>query len=265
MSASAPQSLSLGETGRQENLSSHRLAPVYWTGQVDGEDRLYREFVKAEDEGDPITTSLRYMLANKPFDPDYGSPWSAESSIGTSISDDNTITVDVGSGAFAADLSPEQAELAVQQLVYTATAAAWTSGLLAEGTAPSVRLLIDGRTDLRAFDHVDLGRPLVRDADLRAPVWIIDPQYGTSRAAGSITLTGVAEDFPGGLHWKVAEAEAPEQVVTEGTFGDDQTEGEGFSESLALPPGIYEVSVWGVDSTGATSGLDTKHFTISGT
>ncbi|RZU61364.1 GerMN domain-containing protein [Zhihengliuella halotolerans] len=262
MQASVPEALSLSESGRQENLSSRRLAPVYWSGRIDGEDRLYREFVQAEDQGDPITTSLYYMMANEPFDPDFTSVWNAEASIGTSISDDNTITVDVGPGAFAADVTPEQAELAVQQLVYTATAAAWTSGLLSEGAAPGVRLLIGGRTGQSAFDHVDLDRRLVRDAQLRAPVWIIDPQYGAKQKADSATLNGVAEEYPGGLHWKVAEAENPEQVVADGTFERDQLDGEAFSASIPLPPGIYEVTVWGIGSDGAEHGADTKHFTI---
>lgn len=263
MSASAPKSLSLDESGRQENLSSHRLAPVYWTGPVDGTERLYREFVQADDAGDPITTSLRYMMANAPFDRDYGSVWTAETSIGTSVADDNTITVDVGSRAFATDVTPEQAELAVQQLVYTATAAAWTSGLLTEGTAPSVRLLIDGRTDLQAFGHVDLDRRLVRDAALRAPIWIIDPQYGTSRTAGKVTLKGVAEPYEGGLRWEVVEASSPDKPVSAGTFAQNEANDEGFSASLTLGPGIYEVSVWGVDAEGARRGLDTKHFTVT--
>ena len=44
---------------------------------------------------------------------------------------------------------------------------------------------MDGHTDYVAFNHVRLGAPTSRSAGMVAPVWIIDPQEGTSVADGA--------------------------------------------------------------------------------
>ena len=76
------------------------------------------------------------------------------------------------------------AERAIQQLVYTATAAAASAGLIDSGQQVQVVVLVDGHTDYVAFNHVRLGAPTSRSAGIVALVWIIDPQEGTSVADG---------------------------------------------------------------------------------
>ena len=82
--------------------------------------------------------------------------------------------------AFNSNVDAAMAERAVQQLVYTATAAAASAGLIDTGQQIQVVVLVDGHTDYVAFGHVRLGAPTSRSAGMVAPVWIIDPQEGTS-------------------------------------------------------------------------------------
>jgi len=70
-----------------------------------------------------------------PADPDYRSLWSAVDTVGTSVSPDGTITVDLPAAAFGTQLSEKDAQMALQQMVYTVSAAAVTAGLLDASTA----------------------------------------------------------------------------------------------------------------------------------
>ncbi|GAB3755417.1 hypothetical protein GCM10027591_04440 [Zhihengliuella somnathii] len=255
------QDSTAGSSARQESVASSNLSPVYWLGTVDGEPRLYREFVHGHDHGDPIATSLHYMLAEKPFDPDYSSVWKTTDDIGTSVSAENVITVDIGQEAFAKDLSPAGAEAAVQQLVYTATASAWSAGLLSEGAQPRVRLLIDGRSNVPAFGHVNLNRPMPRLPRFQAPVWIISPQHGSERAAGGFEVSGVAEEYPGGLRWSLKSVD--DGSADRSGAVEDQTENGLYSIPLELTEGTYEVFVWGLDESGNRQAEDSKTFTVA--
>ena len=92
--------------------------------------------------------------------------------------------------AFNSNVDPAMAERAVQQLVYTATAAAASAGLIDTGQQIQVVVLVDGHTDYVAFNHVRLGSPTSRGVGMVAPVWIIDPQEGTSVADGAVKIYG---------------------------------------------------------------------------
>lgn len=248
-------------TGRQESVASSNLSPVYWFSTVNDQPRLYREFVQGHDHGDPIATSLHYMLAEKAFDPDYSSAWMPTDDIGTSVSAENVITVDVGQEAFAADLSLTSAEAAVQQLVYTATASAWSAGLLSDDAQPRVRLLIDGRSNVPAFGHVNLSRPMARLPRYQAPVWIISPQHGSERNAGEFEVSGVAEDFPGGLRWSLKSVDG-DSVAKSGAV-ETLTDSGFYSILVELTAGTYEVTVWGIDDSGNRQAADSKTFTVT--
>lgn len=255
------QDSTAGTTGRRESVASSKLSPVYWFGTVNDEPRLYREFVHGHDHGDPIATSLHYMLAEKPFDPDYSSVWKPTDDIGTSVSAENIITVDIGQEAFAADLSPAGAEAAVQQLVYTATASAWSAGLLSDGAQPRVRLLIDGRSNVRAFGHVNLSRPISRLPRYQAPVWIISPQHGSERNAGRFEVSGVAEDFPGGLRWSLKPVDG--DAASKSGAVEELTDSGLYSIPVELTEGNYKVTVWGIDESGDRQAADSKTFTVT--
>jgi hypothetical protein len=251
-----------------ETLSSQRLSPVYWLGERDATVYLYREYLSAEDQGDPVTTALKYMTEHRPTDPDFFNLWSPASRIGTSVGSDNVITVDLSADAFARKVDAGLAERAIQQLVYTATAAAANSGLLAPAPAARVDILVDGHTGFEAFGHVKLTGPISRTASLRAPIWIIVPQQDTEHPAGRVNVHGISQKFPGGTHWELSVRNDDGSLAVDssgtaepgaGTLGPGE-----YSVDLTLEPGDYRIAVWGIGADGSTRlSEDTKDFSVT--
>lgn len=104
--------------------------PIYYLGDVGNSIRLFREFRTIEEiDADPIRSALWAMMdpGFHPLDADFSSPWLPPQRMDVSRNGD-TLTVDVGSAAFGGAVGSESAELAVQQLIYTATAVAASTG-----------------------------------------------------------------------------------------------------------------------------------------
>jgi hypothetical protein len=137
-----------------ETTQASTKIPVYWIGRSKEEVYLYREFRDISSDGNPVTTALRIMMSEKPLDHDFFTPWQAPESLATSISGKNVITVDISRDAFNSNLDAGMAQRAVQQLVYTATAAASSSGLINSGQQIQVVILVDGHKDYMAFGQV---------------------------------------------------------------------------------------------------------------
>ncbi|WP_298252370.1 GerMN domain-containing protein [uncultured Arthrobacter sp.] len=231
-----------GETGP--------LVPVYWVGESGGVERLFREFRRspAGASGDAISDAVHLMTSEDPLDPDYRSPWSPASEVSSSISTDNVITLDISADAFDGQLGEDEALLAVQQLIYTATAAASDAGLIRGGEASSVIVLVDATAGYRAFGSVDLGGEWSRDASVLAPVWIIDPQEGVGLDAGTLTVHGVVWAPRSSATWSILPLQRgrpdPGRPVSEGVVGIGGDDAAGtYSFSVDLPPGRYEITV----------------------
>lgn len=255
----APQSQAAGEAAP--------LLPVYWLG--DGDGLLYREFISMETAADPIAAAIWAMTSAEPLDEDYYSPWQSATAVNTSISPDNVITVDISSDSFSADISAEVAGRAVQQLVYTATAAAASSGQIASGSPSSVRLLVDGKAGFLAFGHIGLGSLLQRDVSAVAPVWIISPQDGSVGADRTIIIEGSTVSAEPNLHWRVRRVDTAEAAAGDIPSGSVPVEaGTGtvglFEFSVTLEPGTYvvEVSEPSADGSGGDTGGDDKLISI---
>ena len=214
-------------------MQSSNKAPVYWIGRSNSNVFLYREFRDVPDDENPITRALRAMMSETPLDPDFFTPWQNPKNLATSISGTNVITVDVSADAFNSNLDADMAQRAIQQLVYTATAAGASSGLIDAGQQIEVVILVDGHTDYLAFKHVKLGAPTSRSAGMVAPVWIIDPQQGTEVGDGRVKITGRSTVPSGKLHWRIlkvqdngdkesyltGEATAAAEPAASGVFG----------------------------------------------
>jgi hypothetical protein len=177
----------------------------------------------------------------------------------SSISAQNVITVDISAGAFRAGLDDAVAGLAIQQLVYTATAAAANAGLIGAGEASSVVLLVDGKAGFDGFGRVALNGELRRDGSLVAPVWIIDPQHGDVRDPSTVTVSGTGTSESSSLSWRITSLEklegratpapgqrVPGSTVKEGSVRLDSPPGSsgGYEFTVALPPGRYEIAVF---------------------
>ncbi|PPB49912.1 hypothetical protein C4K88_04275 [Arthrobacter pityocampae] len=245
------------------------LVPVYWLGGDGGTERLFREYLATPEDsaGDPIADAVRLMTSGRPLDPDYHSAWRPASSVSSSISTKNVITLDISSDAFPQRLGEDQGRLALQQLVYTATAAAADAGLIAGGEASSVVVLVDGAADRRVFDSVDLDGAWTRDAATLAPLWIIDPQEGTRSDAGTLTVHGVGPASEDALDWRIERSSDGSATDGSRLFGDgsvDVVRQDGapgaYSFPVTLPPGRYEitVSVPSGDTSGEVASEDSK-------
>lgn len=251
-----------------ETTQSSTKAPVYWIGRSNGNVFLYREFRDVPEQENPVTRALRAMMSEKPLDPDFFSPWQDPEKLASSISGKNVITVDVSEDAFNSNLDADMANRAIQQLVFTATAAAASSGLIDSGQQVQVRILVDSHTDYLAFDHILLGDPMSRAAGMVAPVWIIDPQEGTDMAGGSVKITG-RSTLPGGkLRWQILRAEAngdkTPYLTGETTAAAEAAQSGLFTLALSLSSGNYELRVSQVDTDGSSRELnvDTRAFNV---
>lgn len=251
-----------------ETMQSSNKAPVYWIGRSNSNVFLYREFRDVPDEENPITRALRAMMSETPLDPDYFTPWQNPKNLATSISGTNVITVDVSADAFNSNLDADMAQRAIQQLVYTATAAGASSGLIDAGQQIEVVILVDGHTDYLAFKHIKLGSPTSRSAGMVAPVWIIDPQQGVEVADGRVKITG-RSTVPGGkLHWQILKVQEngdkQRYLAGETTAATEPGASGAFNMAVNLGPGSYEIRVSQIDPTHADEELnvDSRGFTV---
>ncbi|WP_354241374.1 GerMN domain-containing protein [Arthrobacter sp. UYEF20] len=250
-----------------ETTQASNKAPVYWIGRSNNNMFLYREFRDVPDQDNPVTRALRVMMSEKPLDPDFFTPWQNPKKLATSISGKNVITVDLSDDAFNSNVDAAMAERAIQQLVYTATAAGASAGLIDSGQQIQVVVLVDGHTDYVAFNHVRLGSPTSRSSGMVAPVWIIDPQEGTSMEEGAVKVSG-RSTVPGGkLRWEILRVDG--SVKTTYLNGNTPASADAgqsglFSLSVKLGPGNYEVKVSQLQDGNPSQDLnvDTRGFTV---
>ena len=247
-----------------ETATTTQTIPVYWLGRSVDAVYLYREFLPTPSADDPIVAALEVMMAHKPRDPDYFSVWSKPTRLGASISAKNVITVDVSADAFAQHVDEGIAERSVSQLVYTATAAAAMAGLVDTKASIQVSVLVDGHTAYNAFGHVPLDRPLTRNPGFLAPVWVIDPDNGSTYKKLPLKVLGQGISPTGVLNWSLSRIHngAVGALYSSGTVTIPEGPnvlGE-FSFNLVPPPGRYELAVYLTDPSkpGLRVGVDTK-------
>jgi len=251
-----------------ETTQASTKIPVYWIGRSKDEVYLYREFRDIDGDDNPVTTALRIMMAEKPLDHDFFTPWQQPSNLATSISGKNVITVDISRDAFNSNLDAVMAQRAVQQLVYTATAAASSSGLINSGQQIQVVILVDGHPDYMAFGQVKLGQPMARDASLVAPLWIIDPQEDVTLPPGAVKFNGRSTDSSKPIAWQIL-SDNGKGEKTGLLNGQAKPTGEPgqygvFTFGATLKAGKYELRVSQVDATGNVidSSTDTRLFSV---
>ena len=217
--------------------------PVYYVGDSGGSFRLFREWRTVPDLGDPVKSAVMAMMSLAPMDPDYSTPWVAPDELEVER-EGSGITVDVSANAFTGNVGSELSALALQQLVYTATAASTLDG----PAATSVTILMDG-VAADAWGHVRVGEALTRapQAEVLSHVWILSPAEGDEVDTGEVTVSGYGASFEANFVWSI---EGPGGPLDGFTLSDN---GMGFGEfSFAedLGPGTYTVTV------KSTSGLE---------
>lgn len=238
--------------------------PVYWVAESRKSFALYREFRTVPDTGGVVASAVAAMTRMKPLDPDYTTPWRPATSVKVTQRG-AALTVDLSKDAFAgSNLGSELASRAVQQLVYTASAAAQKAGK----PASTVTITVDGAA-YDAWGAIRVGEPMRRAPmiDVQAHVWVTSPEEGAAlRPAGSIRFAGYGTSFEANFTWEVRDSSG--EVVARGNaMGGTGTGGFGeFTFSTTLGPGAYVVEVSTDDPSGGQEGpgpaTDTKTFVV---
>ena len=255
----------------QEPVPIESAVPVYYVGDTGQGPRLYREFHPGIG-GAQLDQALVDAVGRTPDDPDYRTVWPAGTEVSGSfdgIGDDGLIGIAVTSptGASLRDrpsgMSPDEAEMAVQQLVYTAQAAVQSS-------AP-VEFRLDGdRTD--QLLGVPTAEPLARGAQesTLAQVWILGPVEGAEVQTG-FEVTGIGAFFEANVVWELHDGSAGGKVVASSAGSGPVTAEEcctmaPFSFTVEAPPGRYTLVVRDEDVSGGEGPPpfeDSKQLTVT--
>jgi hypothetical protein len=222
--------------------------------------RLFREFRRlAAGDGSPAArtrAAVEAMLSADPADPDYARAWPDQAGVRDVRADGSTVTVDLsGAGeAGTTTLDSERALIAVQELVWTATAA---SG------EPGVRLLLDGVAPDLLWGHV-AGDEVLRRApmvDVAAPVWLIAPQQGAVVGREvDVHVAGFVFEATAQLRVRRGEEVVAERVLTLSAGGPAQGEA---NVTLTLAPGTYVIEAYELSAVdGSVQHLDDHTVTV---
>jgi hypothetical protein len=217
--------------------------PVYVLGPAGTGSRLYREF-RSGDRADPVRAAVA-GLAAAPADPDYRSPWLGVPSSVTRAGTTATVTFSAAPKVTGAD-----AAVAVQQVVYTVTAA--------DTAVTTVRVVAPGLPAALTATAVGRGPQL----DLLAPVWLLDPVDGG--AAGTrMTVSGTASVFEATVSIEVRRgSDVVARTTATASVG---APGRGdWTASLSLPAGDYVIAAYEAsEKDGSRVGVDTKRVTVT--
>ncbi|GAB3259234.1 Gmad2 immunoglobulin-like domain-containing protein [Nocardioides dilutus] len=171
---------------------------VYFVGDTSAGPRLFREFRPAE--GGPSPEAAVEALRRGPWDPDYSSYFPAEAITGVDVRD-GVINVRVESWVHdrPANMTALQAELALQQVVYSVQAGA--------GEPLPVQFRI-GRNPTDTVFGVPTAEPITNQPqlDVLALVSISDP-VEKLQVKDSFIARGAASSFEGNVPWELLDAD----------------------------------------------------------
>lgn len=220
--------------------------PVYYVGETSRGPRLFREFHRVEVAGGrTVSAAVNEAVSLDPDDPDYRTLWPlGVTAAQVDAPPADVITVDVRSQKALRGrpdgMSSEQAEVSVQQLVYTAQAAD-------QSRRPVQLLLNGGRTD--TLLGVPVSEPLAQaDASaVLAQVWVIDPGEG-AEVSSPFEVSGLAAAFEANVLWELRDGD---RVVADGfTTAEECCRMAPFSFRVEAPPGEYTLVVQDSDPSG---------------
>lgn len=245
-------------------VASSEPVPVYFVGETPQGQRLFREFQPGS-AGDPLREAAVLAVEGRSLDPDYRSLWPEGASVRAVTPDDgDVLTVDVTGAprSKTAGLTDEQAQLALQQVVYSVQAAHGQGRV-------GVQLLLDGERS----DQV-LGQP-TSEPLANAPVLetlsmmnITSPSEGDA-VRGVVEATGVNNSFEATVLWQVLDGE---KVVAEGFgtaagWGPDKLFPWTVEVDVSgLEPGDYTFVAMNDDPSGGAEGAgphsDSRRITV---
>ena len=245
--------------------------PVYLVGAVGNEGSglrygLFRQFISATVPGDATAAQKAQVALSAALESRTGGgaspylrPWAGTTVEHVTLSD-QLVTIGL-SGGGAAGVPAEQSRLAVQQLVWTATAAVGSAGL------PVRFEVADGSTALFGTYPTDstYSRPAA-DATYQdlAPIWVEGPATGTTVPADrTVVASGTASVFEANVQWRLTRSGAE---VTKGfTTASTGAPGRGtWTVDLGrLPAGTYTFTAFARSAEdGRVQASDESTFTV---
>jgi hypothetical protein len=248
-------------SGPEQTTATERPAsgalPVYLVGDTGAGPRLFREFHPDAGGDFRLDVAVEQSLTGTSDDRDYGSLWPegtthqhAELSHGTLVVDLSGPVVQRPAGMTAAE-----AELALQQLVYTAQA-------VVQRTTP-VTFLVDGQRTATLLG-VPTDRPVPRAPadEVLASVSIGSPAEGAT-VTSPFTVTGQAATFEANVQWELKQGDT---VVRRGfTTAEECCTLAPYSFSVDAPAGTYTLVVHDEDPSGGEGNppsQDTKEIRV---
>lgn len=221
---------------------------VYYVVDTRAGLRLVRE-LRDVPSGDPVVGAVEAMIGDAE-DPDYGTTWNPDTEVLGVQTDGGTITVDLSEEARTANVGSPGAALMIQQLVWTATAAAGDE-------QAKVLLTIAGEPAGELWGAVSWTEPIGREdpLDVRALVQIDTPREG-AEVTSPVTVSGDAAAFEANVPWRVLDASGV--VVEEGnTMTSEGMTFAPFSFEVELDPGTYVIEISEDDPSGGEGGTPT--------
>ncbi|HET6920571.1 MAG TPA: Gmad2 immunoglobulin-like domain-containing protein [Jiangellaceae bacterium] len=242
----------------------NETVPVYYVTETTRGERLAREFRDVPAPDGPLVAAVTTMLAESALDPDYDrGVWLPDTQVRAIEVKDDVIEVDLTGETDYTSVRDDVATLAIQQLVYTVTAAAADAG---QNGALPVQILVDGVPPTQMWGQLDLSGPIARAPQME--VWqlvqIVNPQDGAVLGQ-SVTIDGVAMAYEAQVDWQVFDDQG--NVVDSGfAMTTDSSTFAPFRFNVDLEPGFYSIVVTDADPTGGAEGpgpmSDTKNFSV---
>lgn len=257
--ASAPAAPASSAAAQQQAV------PLYYVGDTPTGQRLYREFQTAV-TASPVAEALDLLAATDPLDPDYVSLVPPGTVAGAEVDDDaKVIRVELpasSSWTQAGSLTPKQARLAAQSVIYTAQGAA-------QQRYP-VEVVTEGSTTPTTLFGIPTDGGLKQAPPLRilSLVNVTNPLEGT-QVSGSFTADGVASSFEATVPWELRDPAG--KVVRRGSAMAEGWMGRLYPWKVTvklkgLAPGDYTFVAMTDDPSGGAEGPgayeDTRHVVV---
>lgn len=246
-----------------DGQGTSRPVHVYFVGDTAAGPRLFRELRSDLDPDSRVVLAMDAVLRGDALDPDYRSPWPEGVVLRQWSSGPDGIMVSLEGAPVdrPADMTEEEARLALEQLVRTA------QEVYGQGKVP-----VDVQIEQQVTDTV-LGVPTTApltgspDLDVLAPVSLTEPSEGQKkRADGTVWVSGRATSADDLVTVRVQRREGTAVVLGPANFTLNQTSDPAGSFSLGLSsdnlqPGEYDV-IATVENSDGTTDSDTRRITV---
>jgi Immunoglobulin-like domain of bacterial spore germination/Sporulation and spore germination len=238
--------------------------PAYFVRDTPQGPRLTREFSVVAGDVEPQKDAVTIAVSGWALDPDYRTLWPDGSRALTVSASGDVITVDLTGDDLSerpAGMSQEEAELAVQQVVYTAQA------VVQQGRIP-VQITINGAATDQVLG-VRASEPFsnASENETLALVGISSLSEGEN-VGGTFVVSGIANSFEATVPWEIRKGD---RVVAKGF-----ATAEGWMDKLypwttqvnvsRLAPGSYTFAAMTDDPSGGAEGAgpteDTKTIVV---